>query len=75
MRVYPHVHSDVFLVKNGGTFLVEGNCRRKLLRGQSISSSTQFSSLRHSDTYVLVVCTSSRYLCLPYIDVLVTFVG
>ena len=39
---------------------------RKLLRGQPISNRTRCSSLLYSGTYVLVVRTSSRYLCLPY---------
>ena len=48
---------------------------RKLLRGQPIGNRARCSSLLYSGTFVLVVCTSSKYLCLPYIFVLVSFVG
>ena len=63
MRVCRYVHSDAFLVKNEGTFPVEGNCLGA--NRQATEPDVQVCY----DTYVLVVCTSSRYLSSVYFGI------
>ena len=61
MRVYRYVHSDAFVVKNKGTFPVEGNCSGA--NRQATDPDVQVCCIATHN--VLVLCTS-RYLCSIY---------